>query len=341
MASMYDSMLKNSKRGKAFYVFVCFLAVFLLVALRHPSMGADLGFGKTTGYLGSFTSISNHSWKELFAMEGYLNYEIGFVVLNKLLGYISTDHQFFIAVCAFLCTAPVFYTIYKKSETPTLPMLIFLGLPMFLLMYSGLRQAIALALCFVATMYVQEKKLVKFVLVIAVASLFHSSALFFLIAYPLYYIRFGSTVRMISVILIPIAFLVRKPMYTILTAIFGYETVMDNNGAVTLFLLLTALYIVCAAFETSETSGLLNIYFVACVLQSMGGVNNHVLRIAWLFMVPIVFVLPKSLSQIRDKSLRDIIMAVAGVGFIAFGFYQILFSSWQGAFPYIPFWESL
>ena len=39
-----------------------------LVALRHPSMGIDLHYGESTGYLASYQEIAKLSFRDLFAL---------------------------------------------------------------------------------------------------------------------------------------------------------------------------------------------------------------------------------------------------------------------------------
>ena len=184
-----EIVYRNKKKKNMLLCGVFFILIFLILALRHPSMGIDLGYGTSYGYLSSFSYLSRLPIKELIMLNGYLNYEMGYILLNRLIGVVSNDQQFFLACCAFISLLPVSYVIWKKSDNICLSYFIYLGLPVFLLLFSGIRQSIAIGLCFYSIIYIQEKKLFKFVAIIIIATLFHSSAIIFLISYPLYYLK--------------------------------------------------------------------------------------------------------------------------------------------------------
>ena len=120
--------------------FVCFFLLLLIVGLRDISMGSDLGDGRNTGYIASFYDIGSMSWQELWELDSFLNYEKGFVILNKLISTIFPNAHFYLLVIALLTFAPVFSLVNRESMSPVFSTIVYLGLPVFLISFSALRQ---------------------------------------------------------------------------------------------------------------------------------------------------------------------------------------------------------
>ena len=161
---LYVRKIEYQKAVKWFCA-VSFMAVCLLFALRHPFMGGDLRYGWTTGYLSIFTQIADFSWQEVFSI-GIYYFERGYILFNKLLSLISDDHQLLLTASAVLSLGPVWYTICKESKQPDLSVYVFMGLPVFVLLFSGIRQGIAVGLCMLALLWVIRKKWISFILTV-------------------------------------------------------------------------------------------------------------------------------------------------------------------------------
>lgn len=323
-----------------------FFLAFLVLALRHETMGKDLlgyKFGDRIGYLVTYDAIYKASWKEAFT-ETFVNYERGFILYCKVVSTLTKgDHQLFLALTALLSLAPIAFLIYRRSETPALSWVIYLGLPMFLLLYSGLRQGMALGLCALALLAVQDRKPIPFVLLVILAGFFHQSALLFLIAYPIYYVRMNTATRVCSLLLIIGVFVLRSFFFEILSKLVKANAVMDENNSITLFLVLLAIYLFCSIFtDNSEAqSGLLNIFMLACVCQAFGGVYNLALRVGYYFLMALVPLLPNVIAKLRTAQDRVLsTLAITGC-FGAFGLYSIATTVWAEAAPYHFFFEQI
>ena len=300
-----EIVYRNKKKKNMLLCGVFFILIFLILALRHPSMGIDLGYGTSYGYLSSFSYLSRLPIKELIMLNGYLNYEMGYILLNRLIGVVSNDQQFFLACCAFISLLPVSYVIWKKSDNICLSYFIYLGLPVFLLLFSGIRQSIAIGLCFYSIIYIQEKKLFKFVAIIIIATLFHSSAIIFLISYPLYYLKVSLKKRLVSIIVIPIVYVFRTPIFMFLGSFLKDNIQIDNNGSIKLLFLLIIIYLFCTIFTrwSEEKNGYLNLFYCACLCQVFANVYSISLRIGYYFIIFLslkAFVLKKNVYGISN-----------------------------------------
>lgn len=332
---------QSINKAVAILSFIIFVAI---LGLRHPSMGVDLGYGKSSGYLASFNKLSKMTWGQIFTLETYLNYEWGYVLFNKVVGSIWQNEQFFLFVCAFVSLAPVFYVIYKRSNNTYMSIVILLGLPSFFIIYSGLRQAIAIGICFLALSFIQDKKLVKFLVAVIIAGLFHSSAFIFLIAYPLYYIKLSYNARLLSVLVLPVIYLLKNVLFNIFSKLFKDNAGVEETGALTLFLVFCLVYVFCIVLYngSKKQNGLMNLFFFACCCQAFGSVYNTAIRVGYYFMVALTLLLSDSMQKAKvEEKERSLISLVVYVAFIAFGLYSIFHSSWAGAYPYFWFWQSV
>lgn len=343
-AAVFSQIGMGKARAKFSFCLFSFLVLSIVLGLRHPSMGNDLKYYQGGGYLEAFEKISAKSWEEVFALESYLNYEKGYILFNKLVGSIWADQQFFLFVCAAVSILPVIYVAYKKSEDSFFSVVIFIGLPSFLMLYSGLRQAIAIGLCFLSILFIQEKKPIKFILTVLLAYTFHDSSFIFLLAYPLYHIRLNDLMRKISVGIIPIVYLFRVPLFTVFSKFFKDEaTITDGETAVTLFLVFTLVYIFCIIFQNKESkdqNGLLNLFLVACCCQAFGSVYELAMRVTYYFMMSLILLLPSVMKEAKLEKRENYLVTFGIMGaFILFGLFSIYDSSWAMAYPYYWFWE--
>lgn len=326
-----------------------FLMIFLMLALRHPSMGVDLGWGREKGYLKSFDILNSYSWDKIIEMEKYLNYEKGYVIFNKLIGSVVNNEQFFLGVCAFVAVAPIWLYTYKRSKLPLLSICIYAGLPAFIICFSGLRQSIAIGIIILSIFCIEKHKKVLFVLVVLFASAFHSSAIIFLIAYPLYYVKFNNVTKLIFVMALPVIYLLREPLFVIFSQLFKNDAEIESTGAITLFIVFSLIYLFLIFFADDsdrQQNGLVNLFYMACVCQAFGGVYNTAIRVGYYFMVSLIIVLPNTIMSMKERGISkkneyQISYMILLFVFVVYGLSALSDRSWAMTNPYHFFWESI
>ncbi len=336
-----NRFFKNKETFKSAYCAVIFITVLLILGLRHPSMGIDL-----PGYLKSFHRLTELSWKEIFSLQSYLNYEKSYVIFNKLIGEaVFENEQIFLFICAALSTIPVWYIIRKKSEDIMLSSVIYLGLPIFILQYSGLRQCIALGLCYISLEFIESKKLWRFLAMIFLASCFHFTAVIFVLAYFVYHIKISDKARWYTLLIFPVVYVARVPLFTVLSLIFKDNAVVTQTNAITMMLVFFLIYIfilfLCHGKWDELTNGYMNIFFCACLCMIFSGVYSTAIRIGYYFSFSLVLLLPLALNRMRDRRWAFIFKIIIVVCFIWFAFDSITDTYWAMAYPYHPFWENV
>ena len=336
-----DKILDKKMLNKIM-AFILGLFIIMLIGLRHPSMGIDLGYGGKFGYLSSYENLSEMSWQYVVGRP-YLNYEIGYRAFNKTLGMLGLGIQPFLMTCAVVSVVPISCVVYNYSKSSIISFIIYIGLPVFQLLYSGLRQDIAIGLCVLSLIFVIKRKFIPFVAIVLVASTFHSSAIIFLISYPLYYLKISKYQRILSCAVLIFVYIFKRPLFAILSKLFKDNAIIDDNGAVVLFVVFVVIYIFCTIYndESELQSGFLNLFYIACLCQAFGGLYGIALRVGYYFMITLVVLLPnllKTMPKSKEKMYFNIFIPIA---FFSFGLYSIYNSSWSMAYPYHWFWESV
>lgn len=226
------------------------------------------------------------------------------------------------------------YFIYKQSEDPFLSVIIFMGIEFFTLSFTALRQMIAMAIVINSYSFIKEKKPIKFILVVLLASLFHKTAIIFLIAYFFRYIKINKKNFTIEIVLFLIMQIVG--FYIIINLarqIYPYyipENITFSTSGLTqafviLFYLIVGLYLYY--YKTSKNNKeidiIYNIMFVAFFIQSFTNRLPMINRIMWYFYIFIIIFLPNIVGDIENKKIKNI----AYWGIISLNLVQFLLSS--------------
>lgn len=164
--------------------------LFLLIAFAGVLIiveGFRFGFEDTGNYKGIYSSNIPANLSEIFNASLSSSLEPGFIFIQWCLRKISTEPQFFILFCAVVIVVSDVYFIRKHA----------INLPFSLLLYflfsfigsmNGLRQTLAVVLLMWGFRWVVEKKYIKYIVLILLASTIHRTAL---VVIPLLFIMGG------------------------------------------------------------------------------------------------------------------------------------------------------
>ena len=160
---------KRSLRNNLYYV--CLLGLFVFVGFRYE-VGCDW-----RGYLAIFNAAGHREVADAAQAEA------AFWAANKLLHSLELEYPFInvIASAGFFLGLHV---LAKRQPNPLSILILAFPILILNLAMSGIRQAIALGLlCFAYNAFV-DKRLVRYILFVMVATSFHTSATFFLVLAP-------------------------------------------------------------------------------------------------------------------------------------------------------------
>lgn len=168
----------TARKHRKWYVVSTFLVVFVFAALRKYTIGIDLELH----YARNFERIAKLPWSEV---PSFIAYDPGFNILCKLISYISTDRQAFITVTSLIVFGSVARYIYYYADDVVMESFMFISMYCMFLYMNIIAQAIAFAIFLVAIPCLQEKKYIKYILIVLLATSMHASAIILLLLVPL------------------------------------------------------------------------------------------------------------------------------------------------------------
>lgn len=171
--SGYNLCSKNRK----IIIYVILLALY--GGLRSPLSMVD-------DYATEFLLFQRLSFSEIF--QEYATREPVYRCFVKVLGMISTNVQILYLVQASVISICFGMFVNRRSIDPLVSFVVFLTLRDYSFCLAAMRQGLAIAIIIgFADMYLERKQVIKFIVSVVIASLFHTSALLFIILYPCYH----------------------------------------------------------------------------------------------------------------------------------------------------------
>ena len=327
------------------FALLFFFAFFTaLVMLRHESIGSD-----TKNYIYFFRKFSQMKWSEI----GNSSLEIGFASLNKLISLISDEPQFYLVVCAIVGSAMIYPTYKRLCTDSSLTIVLFCIMSTFVMMFSGIRQMLAIGIGFAAYEFTRKKKLIPFILAVLLALTFHTSAFMLAFMYPLYHAKITKKWLLAVVPALTVIFVFNGPIFSVLSLVISrftkYEGGISSTGAYTMLIL----FAIFAVFSfiipdesriDAETIGLRNFLLLALVIQMFVPLHNLAMRMGYYYMIYIPLLIPR-IIHFRSAKWSQVAVVGRHVMVIFFFIYFFLIKVNSGGnlnvFPYHFFWESV
>ena len=296
----------------------------LVIALMFCVYGLrdvhSIGNDSSSSYLHRFEDMEDLTWEDMPSISDWFsNDDIGedraghdrsvaFRWLMKLVYDLTDgDYQWFVGIVALFVMIAVAQFVQRYSPSPVQSFLYYLGLLLYTLMFNVLKQSIAMALVLFAFNAIIDRKMIRFLFLIVVASMFHFPALVFLPAYWIANMRLGKTYLLFLAVLFVVTFLMRDQLVEWMTD--TYDTAIVDNGRrflankviVMLIIIVAALIIRPPHHEDRVYVSLLMLIGVATVIQTFSSYNNTFERLAdYYFQFSIVFI-PMVFEEVKTK----------------------------------------
>lgn len=171
---LFLNNITRNKNIEKVFLFLIFLAFILLSGFRFD-ISSDY---KEYKYI--FEKINDTgNFTEYFI-------EFGFLFLNKIIGYFTTNFTIFLFSIAIVSIGCKFYFINSVSKEKILSTLLILSFYLLLYDMGAIRRGIALGFSSISILYYLKDKILPSILFLFIASLFHSSAL---ILFPFLFVK--------------------------------------------------------------------------------------------------------------------------------------------------------
>ena len=340
------NIINNRNDHKSPIVMVFFIYLILLLMFRGRTVGLDL-----PNYQYMFYKYSGDTLSSLLKADVDILYK----VLNWIIGRFTSQFQWIMIIAAILAVTPIFMLYNEDKRNGYLKISLFVNTAIFMILFSALRQAIAIGMGVWAYYFVRQKKLIPFFIVVIVANLFHHSAFVLVFMYPLYHLRLNSKHLWIIIPVFLATYLLREVLFLaaadFMTGFYDkYETAVSDTGALSTFLLYIAFSVYSYVIPnekkmTEELIGLRNYLLVAAILQSFAGINSLAMRMNYYFIVFIPYTMCK-LVEIPKKSFKRVALISKCVMCVFFTWYFIstirdacYTKDLLGIVPYMSMWR--
>ncbi|MEG1149620.1 MAG: EpsG family protein [Cellulosilyticaceae bacterium] len=158
----------------------------LIFGILFGISGFRTGIGDTYFYKHSYEIVGeNIANGNMEAIKQLFEGEQGFNALVVALNYISPDPQLLVIVFAFITNFFNLKSIYKYAKPFELGIFLYFATVIFYVTMNGMRQALVASIFFWGVRFIIKGNPIKYCLLIALLTLFHTSAI---ILFPIYFI---------------------------------------------------------------------------------------------------------------------------------------------------------
>ncbi|EOU1983770.1 EpsG family protein, partial [Clostridium perfringens] len=183
IASILGVIYQNLKDGRLKIVGVISYAISFLITWFISA----IRFGIGTDYF-MYKDIYEYAIHGATTSEiiSWYDVEPGWAFLNRILGMLSKDTQVIFIVTSFIFIFCIYKAISDFKDDISVGMSIFIFLAIaYIPSFNVVRQYLAIGILMLSFKYIKDKKLIKFLTIVILASFFHYTALIFL---PMYYL---------------------------------------------------------------------------------------------------------------------------------------------------------
>ncbi|MDE7136023.1 MAG: EpsG family protein [Muribaculaceae bacterium] len=171
----------KGSQGRRTYAIVVTIVIFLIGGLRNMAVYAD-----TFGYVYRFNmlqDLSVNDIKSTFTKDTFF-----YLFTYWIQPYIFNNYTLWFLLISAVYIIPIGIIIYRYSDNPMWSWVCFFFIGLFMFSMAGLRQVVAMGIALIGFLLLMKKKDIWFFVLVWIASLFHGTALIFVLIYP--YVRF-------------------------------------------------------------------------------------------------------------------------------------------------------
>lgn len=320
------------------------LSILSLILITFV-FGFRYGFGiDYFSYIEIYDRIGNN-WSQEFL-------EPGFYYLNIITKELNLSVYFIFFISFFVSFYFISITINRYSEFPELSILILFASGLIFFFTSGIRQSIAISICFYSFVHFLDRNLMKFSLFLLLALSFHLSAIIF---FPFYFIVRLKPKRFVLLILFIVSFvLVLFPnlivglLENFVNLIFGdrYSKVITSLieansrdmglGLKAIFMNISLLFVIIFYKKlVADNIGLIltNFFIVGQLSNNIFGGLPDINRLSFYFSIFDTLFFPYLISRFKNFDFR-LTLYVIYFGFFLLLMVRYIHSDVYHAIPY-------
>ena len=311
----------------------------LMIGLRYKGVGS----GDTAFYYNNWEMMSRVSWSDLPQKLLSVDLEYGYQISVWFLSHLLSCGQWVLILSGAFFSLSVCLFSYRNSKNPVMSLVVFNCLGLFSFMVQGLRQAIAMSICLFAYEQCKKKHFFKFALLVAVACLFHASAIVFILVYFLSKYKLNTIQMGMFAILTFIGLQLLPYVFNILNFMmnenYDMHSASESGGVIAVLIYAVIILFGLLFKDISDEHYALFLYSAIVAAAAMllrNSVSGIAERISFYFAFGQMIVLPNSIASIKEPKIKLIINIVAVL--LCFGV-AIYKASYSILIPYTFFWQ--
>lgn len=328
---------------KRYLTAACFV-LFLFVALRARSVGSGDGRFYTRNWEAA-GKIPISRLSVLFQVD----LEKGYLLTVWLLAHVFHDGQWVFVFQGAIMMYAVGRFLEQNCDSPLIGLLAFTSLGQFNFMIQAVRQSIAISICLLAFSLIKKRKLIPFLLAVALACTFHGSAVAF---FPIYFF-YGRHFRFLDIlgftVLAALGLQFLPYLFDLMNIAISDSYAVDqgtgfDSGFVTILINLSIL-LMCIILRDKSDQGAGSVenefflfvmiaFFVVFMLRYV--VSGIAVRVTYYYMISQAVLIPESLKRLEKNSQ---IVAVCVI-VILMSLLILHKASYSTLSPYPFFWQT-
>lgn len=339
----YVVKVKNQRK---YAVISMGIVLFLFAALRKYTVGIDTG-----SYFKEFRDDARMEFAQLFKIRE--TRDPVFHAFMKILSYFSPDPQIMLVVVSGIVAVGISLIAYYLPGNPLFIFSMFICFRIYSFTFSGLRQAIAMALTWIAFIFLIKEKNFWYLIFTFLATLFHASAICFILGFFIYKIKSNKLFFTIAVLFFGMFFvlgntLLDKILNLVLPGRFGGYIDRASDASFG-FGLNTVCYFLMTAFcllfyfinknasnKNKISDTLIRFSFIGTVIFLVGEGFPNLFRISYYFIIYLYPLFAEILNNVFDKKDYTLIQTfLIGLLFIQY----IYLGPGAGTNVYTFFWQ--
>lgn len=253
------------------------------------------------------------------------DFEILYHKLNELIAYLGGDFRWLFAVTSILFCVMIYKTIFRDSPMPALSAFLLVATTYYFCFFNGVRSMLAYAITFFSLKYVEERRLVPFLIAVIIAGGFHTTAFLFIVVYFIYNKPFSNRFTLLTTVgMFAFAPLLGKAV-NYLMSLTKYAGYLKSNYADVeqgyVKLLIIVAVTTFSAFYYDEKDKKFQLYYslevISLWLTALVPYVPLIARVRWMFGLPVIVLIPLTISKEKNSESKLLISYLI-VGFYAF-----------------------
>ena len=294
--------IKDKEKGKKIFLYLSFLELFLFLALRGLDVGADL-----RAYFNLYDNCNLYSLTDVFKFR----YEKGYIFYTYVIANFINNKQWFLVITAFISLIGPLFAIKRYSKNYYLSVFVYITFQFYVYNFYILRQVMALSIVLLSIKFIEERKFIKFLLLVILATLFHTSAILFIAVYFISKIKINNKILVLLYgAVIGIVLFGDSIIKYILGFIQNYAET-GNNGGIPYFIVLFIVFLIATLVKNkffTDKNDIMwyNILVIAILIQTLTLKLSILSRLNIYYTISIIMVLPNLLECFKDKRIKNI-----------------------------------